>query len=719
MGVEFNWQIESEDDWKAPSPLPEQQKPLPWPLLISSLLLLVIGGGIAAGLIWQRSREGEARLKYELRTVANLEAQALRSGDRQTFLSLQDEDDAVWYLDQKERHLPEPGQQASLAVLKAGLISESRAWAKVAWGREEDVYQRVQFYRQAEGQWQRTGVQPEYFGAERNTKTAHFFLKYTTRDEPTVNWMIEQLETWYDAACADLGCDDTRRINILLAPNEGKGNAFRLPDGFIVNSPQLRGVREDGAPLPEEREEIARILLYTLISQQAGDLKSWRQPYLLPQFVNWELKRLGLMEKEGVPTPLLDAVMASRGLEGVQKLLSLMGETESESEALNLALGMTVEDLDVTVSQYLSAILFLERQMLEWKEADWATPSSIDLAKNIFGFLLSPEANNWRHQKYDAFDNWRYPSYSMVPLSYPDVKHWERLDDSALWTEVSYSEANRVEFFEAVNGAWRHAPPDARFLGQEVALASEHFRILGHEREVDLMARELIRLESFYRQIADVLQSELPPGERLLIRLTTLFAFDAAGHEAVDVSVESPYFSSWNDELGAGHFEGAVFRPLFEKLARQGPEPLKPTGPRELWWEITLGLWQLYIAELEPIHWPTLLFGVEAQPFVSEILTGELIPLSELNEMIFAPDPITDDWLPEDWTEDEAMLIYVEAITLVGYVREIGGPQAFPLLLQSLSDAESLESWLQAVVEVDLETFEANWQSWLREQSRP
>lgn len=287
MSMEFRWQVESEEDWVTPAPPPKRRRRFPWRVVGVLVLLLAVGAGIATGRFWHQVRQGQARLKRELRTVANLEAQALRNGDRETFLSLQDEDDTTWYARQEKRFASwygfaelEPGQEANLAVLEAAwLPAVNDAWAEVAWALEDGIYCRVQFYRQVEGRWLRTDTRREYYGEERTRQTAHFAFKYRTRDEPTVDWMAKQLETWYEAVCADLDCDDNRRINVLIATPGETVEDYRPPWGFALSSPRLRGVREDGAPLPEERRELAQVLIYLLAARRAEDLVTYLQSH--------------------------------------------------------------------------------------------------------------------------------------------------------------------------------------------------------------------------------------------------------------------------------------------------------------------------------------------------------------------------------------------------------------------------------------------------------
>lgn len=727
MGLEFRWQVESEDEWEAYESPPKRQRPFPWRAVGVLALLLAVGVGIAAGVFWHRVRQGEARLRHELRAVANLEAQALRDGDRETFLSLQDRGDTRWYGRQEDRFPPwdgfadlEPGQGANLAVLEAALMPENRAWAEVAWALEDGLYRRAQFYRQETGSWLRTGARCEYFGPERTRQTAHFAFTYRSCDEPTVGWMAEQLEVWHEAVCADLGCDDERRINVLIKTLNERVGEHRPPQGFILSSPRLRGVREDGALLPREREQLAQILVYLLASRRAGDIELENQPYLLPQLVNWEMRRLGLAGEDTPPTPVLDAVMASHGIEGVRDLQRAMSQTTSEDEALRLALGLGLKDLDVVFGQYLAALLALERQMMEWQTVGLVAPTSQPLARRTFDALLAEKVGRWRSEKDSAFTSWRnspgmyfYPKGS---LSYPMVERWELLDDAMLWAEVSYSKANKVEFFEALNGAWRHTSPYGRFLGEETSLYSEHFCLICHEREVDMMVGELAHLESLYRRIADALQVELPPGERLTIQITTPATWGSVNHDTVYVQQVSPYLVGWNDEPDTSYLASAASYRLFERLARQSAEFARPTGSREMWWEMMLDIWQWLIVDPEPANWD-MMFR-EMEPFILAVRSGELISLSELGQLTFSSEPLPDGEVPfpEGWTEDEAMLLYMEVVTVVGYAGETYGLQAYPKLLRSLSEADSLEEWLQSALDVAPETFEANWQAWLEEQ---
>jgi hypothetical protein len=754
MTVEFHWEVESEE-WKAPQP-PERWRRFPWRVLGALALLLAVVAGIAAGRFWRQVQQGEARLERELRSVVNLEAQALRDGDWDLFLSLQDRDDTEWYgLQQRKTEAMaswpgltalEPGQQVDLAVLDAALIpSDSRAWVEVAWAMEDGIYRRVQFYRQEDGRWLRTGSRREYYGGTRIRETTHFAFKYQARDEPTVDWMAGQLEAWYKAACADLGCDSAWRFDVLVTTRD-----YRPPRGFVgnysvgvtptpndllspsrgfeVNSPRLYGVREDGAPLPEERASLAQVLLHFLVSRQAGDVEAGQQPYLLPQFVNWEMRRLGLADEDTPATPLLDYVMATHGIGDVRALLRDIGQATLEGEALRLAVGVGLADMGEAFDQYLAALLAVERQMMEFQTTRLVGPTAQSLAQETFDALLARTGWSWQSDKKSAFQRWgNYPggAYSFygsaVPLSRPTVDRWAYLDASTVWAEVVYSEASpnssardavmRVEFFRQVDGSWRHDPPDERFLGEKAVLESEHFRIEGHERQMDMMAGGLVYLESLYRQMADALQTDFPPGERMVIKI--LSSTTSPGFDAEAVSLPVPYLEAWSYDLGRDHLATYVSWPLFRKLAllALGWSEKAPSYS-ELWGYIVFEAWQSQVLG------PGFQYDWEHQfrevyPWAAASRSGELLTLTELGQILFESSSAVH------WPTDRWNLAYQEARVVLGYMTQTWGVQVFPKLLRALPEADSMDSWLRLALGVDLETFEAGWQAWLREQAAP
>ncbi len=270
-----------------------------------------------------------------------------------------------------------------------------------------------------------------------------------------------------------------------------------------------------------------------------------------------------------------------------------------------------------------------------------------------------------------------------------------------------------MEFFRQVNGSWRHASPDERFLGEKMVLESEHFYIEGHERETDLMMGALVRLELLYRQMTGALQTEFPPGERLVIKIlpsVTSLRFD---NEAMEVSVPSPYFGAWKDDLDASYFVVRTLSSLFARLAFSvdglSEDLVVLVARYGIWGYVVLDAWQSQV--IGPgfqYEWDHRLR--DAVPLASAIRSDELLTLVELGQVWFGFRSSVS------WSKDKSDLAYQEAAVVMGYIAETYGSQAFPELLRLLPEVCSMEGWLRLALGVDLETFETDWRAWLREQ---
>jgi hypothetical protein len=103
MGVDFRWQVGSEERRERLESPSRQRRWRPRRIVGVVLLLLAVSAGVTAGIFWQRIRHAQGLLRRELRAVVNLEAKALREGDPNLFLSLQDRDDIRWYGRQMDR----------------------------------------------------------------------------------------------------------------------------------------------------------------------------------------------------------------------------------------------------------------------------------------------------------------------------------------------------------------------------------------------------------------------------------------------------------------------------------------------------------------------------------------------------------------------------------------------------------------------------------------
>lgn len=732
MSVDFEWQVGHEEELKTPSPPLRRRRRIPWRQVGIACFLLAVAVGIAAVVFWQRAREGEARIKRDLEVAVNRDAQAVRNRIPEQFPFA----DNVGAL--------ELGLETKLAVLDVGLIPEDCAWAEAAWALDDGIYRRVHFYRYLNDDWQQADMRREYFGAARTHETAHFILQYMDRDEPTVGWMAEQFEDWYEAICADLDCGGEPRISVKIIL-QGQVTRLGPPEGFTVRSPRLRAVREDGAPLPQEQVELARMLALLLSSRQAGGVDTIKQPYLLPQLANWHVRRLGLAGENTPPTPVLDYLMTSHGLEGMRALLEAMRRTTSETRALNQTLGVDLVTLGDVFDQYLVALLAVERQVMTWETTEPVAATYHSLAESTYQRLLAPTVigggrnSEWWQRKMRDFDDWRVAARlgravtSSNLLSYPQVQ-WVEVGDDWACAEVSDVHLRRIESFQHVVGAWRHAPPAERCLGEPVVLTSAHWRVECHEREVPLTAGQLAQLESYLEAASRDLQMSLPEDWHLTVQLVVT---DSVGYVADPsvVKVTSPWVTGLADG-GGWSLEERVG--ILQRLAllRTGNSGFVFPSASSYVWVRAVANWHRAYAEDHLDHF------ARAWAFAlhTAVEAGGLIPLKSLtddlsvrlSEFATVGNVSEEGRVPvrmvseidvsgESSREVAGLvqnLILGEAESVIHYVMEVYGPEMLPAVIDALDEASFSSRWLELALDVDLETFEADWRAWLSEQVR-
>jgi len=100
MGIQVDWQIIEEDELpittEAPAVKPRDRPRLRWRLIVPLLLAvsLIVASAASALASLYRSRLGQAAEQVNL--VAHLEAKAIATNDKISFMALQDAEDDAW-----------------------------------------------------------------------------------------------------------------------------------------------------------------------------------------------------------------------------------------------------------------------------------------------------------------------------------------------------------------------------------------------------------------------------------------------------------------------------------------------------------------------------------------------------------------------------------------------------------------------------------------------
>lgn len=222
--IRLEWNVESQRIDKSDSEDPgakraRRRRALRLIMLIGFVLALLTLGVFA---VRQRLLDVQGQLEQLLRETVRAETAALRIGDVNTFLSLQDSASAAWrqqqestfreYSDIKARHdLNLTGAILDLA------IDGQRGRAVV----EEFIngirYAQVWFYRDSGNGWRHISPDFSFWGEERTLETAEVSISFFELDERFAQTVGEVVSGWLRRGCEILRCDAWPRLSIAVA----------------------------------------------------------------------------------------------------------------------------------------------------------------------------------------------------------------------------------------------------------------------------------------------------------------------------------------------------------------------------------------------------------------------------------------------------------------------------------------------------------------------
>lgn len=208
MGIEERWEIEDDPDWHLIEPKPPGRGTGRG--LAALALVLLVGLGLAITLSSPATSVPDTTPQPpSAETTVRQEALALATGDRDTFLLLQDSRDIDWY--DSQRDLFDSWRMPALdaepfELIATGLLAPDQAWAEVRQLGGNGYVRETRFYRFRDGRWLRTRPNLRFWGSERRLDTVHFHVVYADGDQEIVQHALARFEAAYARLCVDLGC---------------------------------------------------------------------------------------------------------------------------------------------------------------------------------------------------------------------------------------------------------------------------------------------------------------------------------------------------------------------------------------------------------------------------------------------------------------------------------------------------------------------------------
>jgi len=318
MSIDLDWQVVEEDapppdESASPSTRPHRKRP--HAIWITLAILALAVASVAAYSAWVY-RSGLAQASDQVRLVARLEAQAVEQGDRESFMALQDPDDAAWRSMQAKRFgqlehagLPEFGWTAAGALPEFGSVSLEPDGARLDVTYHLSVTQPMpggattitlrvpQYYKQTPSGWVRALPGPDFWGVWRKLSGKHLVVICPQRDASIIEPLVPRLDEVMQRLCDPLDCPAMLPITFDNAADA----LSSLSDfsygydytGLRLPSPHLIGLPAEAASRDELYRAYATRLVQALVYEAAN--RRLTMGYLASkEFMRWELTQAGL-----------------------------------------------------------------------------------------------------------------------------------------------------------------------------------------------------------------------------------------------------------------------------------------------------------------------------------------------------------------------------------------------------------------------------------------
>jgi len=774
-GIQFEWRFgdESEDweEWEEKPFPPEPEKPSrlrwrrKWQLSRRARLILVGALGVlllvVGGTLWVRYRYFQRTVQEEIQAVIDLEAKAWSRGDKELFLSLQDEKDFKWYIPWKQAVLGRYGPGISDALRPARIVKVD-PWGDVVWVEVEEKpteeelaadkdaspRRRVRFYRHAGGSWKHTGSQDKLWGEERERDDGLVHLIYRARDEVYIDRLAQRVRDWHREFCRTLDCPPNTRLTIILSAatyhpwGRLEPDSLLLPPGYPAKPGRVDEITVPsywytGLPQPEAGEEewdkifapLRWQMAYALAAQVAGlqDIpdETANQWCLLEEIAFW----LAEPQRQDKP-PLLRRIVEKKGAAVIPELLRQLKDLSITDvltdwlgwelvTRLNIA-GANEKDARVTVWHtgpeivYFQNLLELEQDALyggfqdtflalqDPNDRAWRARRESELATHLWGRLYSP-------------------IYSSSPVSSLHVDEAQVSEDYALVKMTWIKDGllyRQWAVFRRVDEGWLHTAPTQQdfFWGHERTHEEQYIRVICREEDELFVLPLLPALDAAVEKIYQDLSLEGVQGKVTIEFRPYPPGFSFGGGNAPYLLVlESPLATGVRAD---GEADESILRQAIEQLLNQqiyfrsSQARAKLLGGQFEPEDMNAGSWFLSAI----YRWERNRLIPGEQPALEAIWNEGRDALCTARQK--------DTLLPLGaiWPHQGAIrnrerehLRWMEACTFVEFLVQRQGPGVIRALLDSWPRAKSTEEWVQAALgeDVTLDMLETEWREYL------
>jgi hypothetical protein len=499
VNIQFEWQVGSKDeDVETLASMGSRRPRRPWPWWAWTVLAIAAISAIAGGYLFVRQRYDQAqeRIKFQIQGVIDLEARAYGAGDRDLFLSQQDDQAREWYRAQARRIRQDclssgGGKTAVFGAVRYGIpehlcrpvlpatidkveLRDDTAWVEVIEG--NPPVRRTRFYRQTDLGWKHTAPRQEFWGLAIQLQYGDLVFRYHRRDQPHADPLIEHIATTFADVCSTIECpaEQLPEINFVVA--DAMPEPPHVQHGaLLIASPWLSGLPADAAwdeaYLGELAYAVTHEMVYRYYRSLTGRGLNRLQAAVADEYAAWQATG------DTTQAPILGRIVDKYGQEALPEVLRSLGNGETLNPLIRTWLGVSATRQPVP---YFETLLNIERDALQAGRRD------------TFLLLQDDTKGWWVLEQEGMFILARAGAQPLPPAK---VQMVGILDDLARVTlekrtdvpaGQSLDAEHQTVFFRRRDGDWKHTAPLERQVDEtEVASTPSATVVTTHIITVD------------------------------------------------------------------------------------------------------------------------------------------------------------------------------------------------------------------------------------------
>ena len=452
--IRFEWNVESQqtERFDSEDPQAKRRRRRNLLLLVSLVCLLLAAIALALLLVRQRIHEVETQYAQLLQDTVKAEAAALRIGDLNSFLNLQDSANVDWINRQRLTFQRYSELKSAGAIELAGSILAVEIYGERARVLvQEDIngrpYARLWFYRHSGDGWRHIAPDYSFWGEASKLESPNVLINFRAVDHELARQVHSAIQVWLDKGCGLLDCDGMPRLTIDIVPEAGNAAtwldepAMRLQ----IRSPYVDIARADTPFDGPLQVLVSSMLGERLVNEHTGYLTVAypNDAYFLRQAsINWLIE---LFTRLDIGATLMRSLASNYGDDKIAQLLTQLSDT-SDMSIIEAVVDEPLEGADLDWRDFIEWRLRLERELIntrrqnEWLSLYDTSDESVRLVA-YERYSLGTTA-----QDYSVIDQ----AVWSTPYGWPQLRATVRAtgDDG---------NGEEIILFNLVNGVWKRA----------------------------------------------------------------------------------------------------------------------------------------------------------------------------------------------------------------------------------------------------------------------